>query len=87
MIHYNDYNITQYNSIYKRGGQMATYNQRKTAWAKKAAVAMIEQGLTPKDIAQATGRCYTHTVGVLNGRIVSDTLRREISDYLRISDE
>ncbi len=55
-------------------------------WCKEVKKAMIDKDLTAKDIAQKTGKSYRWVIGVINGKVYSQNIVKEISDILGITD-
>lgn len=55
-------------------------------WCKEAKKAMIDRDLTIADIATMTGKTKRWIGGIINGRIYSPNMVKEISDILGIAD-
>lgn len=55
-------------------------------WCKEAKKAMIDQDMTVGDIAEKTGKTTRWIGGIINGRIYSPNMVKEISDILGIAD-
>ncbi len=55
-------------------------------WCKDAKKAMIDRDMTVGDIAEKTGKTKRWISGILNGRIYSPNIVKEISDILGIAD-
>lgn len=56
-------------------------------WCKAAKIQMIRRDISIPDLANATGMTRQYASAIINGRVVSDTAIKKISDYLGISDQ
>ena len=54
-------------------------------WCKNAKIAMLEQGISTKELADQTGMRREYVSAVLNGRVISKPAIRKISDFLNIA--
>nr|DAP18596.1 MAG TPA: SOS-response transcriptional repressor [Caudoviricetes sp.] len=53
-------------------------------WCKSVKIALIEQDLSVAELAKAVDMTSTYTSAVINGRVISESAARVISDYLNI---
>lgn len=56
-------------------------------WCKNAKKALINKDMSIGDLAKAIGRSREYTSAVVNGRIISEPAKKEISDFLNIPDD
>ena len=54
-------------------------------WCKNAKIAMLEQGISTKELADQTGMRREYVSAVLNGRVISKPAIQKISDFLNIA--
>ncbi len=55
------------------------------AWGKEVKKAMVQNGITMRQMAKDSGYSYTYLSAVINGKKKSQTLKRKISGYLGVS--
>lgn len=60
--------------------------RKLSVWCKKAKIAMIRQDLTVNELAKALGRSRCYTSSILNGSREKIAIRKQISDFLNITD-
>lgn len=56
-------------------------------WCKEAKITMVRMDITVPELAKAVGMTRQYVSAVVNGRVVSPTAIKKISDYLGISDQ
>lgn len=61
-------------------------NKNLSPWCKLAWHAMIDKGLTVREVAEATGMNRSYVSTIVNGRVYSSLAVKKISDYLEIPD-
>ena len=61
-------------------------NKNLSPWCKSAWYAMIDNGLTVKDVAEGTGMNRSYVSTILHGRVYSKIAVKRISDFLGIPD-
>lgn len=59
----------------------------KTDWAKSVRVKMIELNLSVNELASEVGFTREYTSSIINERVMSDSARKTISDYLNIPND
>ncbi len=61
-------------------------NKNLSPWCRSAWHAMIDKGLSVRDVAEGTGMNRSYVSTILNGRVYSKIAVKRISDYLNIPD-
>lgn len=61
-------------------------NKNLSPWCKLAWHAMIDKGLSVRDVAEATAMNRSYVSTIINGRVYSQIAVKRISDYLEIPD-
>lgn len=56
-------------------------------WCKAVKKAMIDENMDVKDLASGVNFTREYTSSVINGRVISDTARRVISDFLNVPND
>lgn len=56
-------------------------------WCKAVKKAMIDENMDVKDLASGVNFTREYTSSVINGRVISDTARSVISDFLNIPND
>lgn len=56
-------------------------------WCKAVKKAMIDENMDVMDLASGVNFTREYTSSVINGRVISDTARRVISDFLNIPND
>lgn len=61
-------------------------NKNLSPWCKSAWHAMIDKGLSVREVADGTGMNRSYVSTILNGRVYSKIAVKRISDFLGIPD-
>lgn len=71
-------------SIVKR--KECAMNKNLSPWCKLAWHALIDKGLSVRDVAEGTGMNRSYVSTIINGRVYSQVAVKRISDFLGIPD-
>ena len=53
-------------------------------WSKRVQKKMIDMGLSKKELAKVLNRNYPQLVSVMNGKLINDTITKEICNYFNM---
>ena len=53
-------------------------------WCKSVKIAMIEKNMSTRELAEGIDMAREYTSAVVNGRVISESAAKTISDYLGI---
>jgi len=71
----------------KQSGREETMKRVLSPWCKAVKKAMIDENMDVMDLASGVNFTREYTSSVINGRVISDTARRVISDFLNIPND
>ncbi len=58
--------------------------KKASAWSKSVRKELIDRDMTITDLAKEMSKSRDYVIGVVNERIISETARKDISDFLNI---
>lgn len=60
--------------------------KEKPIWGKRVDKALIDKGMSKKELAKQLGVNYTQLVGVIGGLVINDTIKSNVCAYLGVKE-
>lgn len=70
--------------VSREGGDICMTKKNVPVWSKRVQKKMIDMGLSKKELAKALNRNYPQLVSVMNGKLINDTITKEICNYFNM---